>query len=268
MNNPFQTKPTTIVNIKDETQDVRLFRLAGRVDFEHGQFMMVGIPGFGEAPFDICSDNRQKKYFEVCIRKVGGLTEKIFTLERGNKLWIRGPYGHSFPPLAKLPTKNLLMLGGGTGFITLRSIVREFIRDHRLGATDVQIYYGARDWSCLLFKDEYEEWRKRVKLELVLEKKEGDQACDLGLITDLFTIKPPKNKDLKVIMCGPPVMYKFVLQKIKALDVPDENIFLSMERRMFCGQGVCEHCGIGPKYVCKDGPVFTYAEAKLLPGAL
>ncbi|MEK7211948.1 MAG: FAD/NAD(P)-binding protein [Patescibacteria group bacterium] len=267
MQNPYSSKPTTITNIKDEATDIRLFQLAGGVNFEHGQFMMVGIPGYGEAPFDVCSDNREKRYLEVCIRKAGDLTEKIFTLAVGDKLDLRGPYGHGFPPLAKLPTKNVLMLGGGTGFITLRSIIKEFIRNRKLDEFDVQVYYGARNRSCLLFTDEYADWQKRVKLNLVLEKKEVGLSCDIGLITDLFTLKQPRNKNLTVIMCGPPVMYKFALQKVKALGVPDENIFLSLERRMFCGQGVCEHCGVGPKYVCKDGPVFTYAEAKMLPGA-
>lgn len=267
MSNPYQTKPVTILGVKDETADIRLFKFAGHFDFEHGQFVMIGLPGFGEAPFDICSDSRDKKTFELCIRKVGALTEKLFTLKAGDKIWVRGPYGHGLPPLEKLPTKNVLMLGGGTGFITMRSMIKEFISNKKLKDFNVQLYYGARDWGCLLFKDEYKEWRKRVKLDLVLEKSEPNQSCATGLITDLFKISPPPG-DLTVIMCGPPVMYKFALQKVKALGVKDENIFLSLERRMFCGQGICEHCGVGPKYVCKDGPVFTYADAKNLPNAL
>ena len=267
MENKFETKPVVITNLKDEATDIRLFTLAGKIDFHHGQFVMIGFPGFGEAPFDVCSGKEDKKTFEVCVRKVGILTEKLFSLKKGDKLWVRGPYGHGFPEIFKLPTKNVLMLGGGTGFITLRSIVKEFVSDKTLKNFNVQLYYGARDWGCLLFKDEYKDWRKRVKLDLILESARPEDQCATGLITDLFHLSPPPG-ELTVIMCGPPVMYKFALQKVKALGVKDENIFLSMERRMFCGQGICEHCGVGPKYVCKDGPVFTYAEAKELPNAL
>ncbi|NQU83895.1 MAG: FAD/NAD(P)-binding protein [Parcubacteria group bacterium] len=278
-----QYKPlwAKIKKIKNETDDIRLFvlELEKKVDFIPGQFCLVGIPGFGEAPLDICSSTGKGKTIEVVIRRAGMLTEKIFTFKSGDRLTFRGPYGNGFPALKNFENRDLLMIGGGTAIIVIRGLIREMIDKKFKPKGKVQIFYGARDWDVMLFRDEFKEWKKYFDLHLILEntKKaplrqgsggQADIVCNKGLITHLFDIAEV-SKNPRIIMCGPPVMYKFCMQKIaEKLNVPEDDIYLSLERRMHCGVGVCQHCAIGEKYVCKDGTVFTYKELKKIPGAL
>lgn len=269
MTNIYKPFFAQIKHIKDETNDVRLFvlDLEKEVKFNAGQFCLIGIPGFGEAPFDICSPTKNKKQIEIVARRVGLLTQKMFEFKVGDSFTFRGPYGNGFPDLKYFENRNLLMIGGGTGIIVIRGLLQEMLD---IGfESNAQIFYGARDWNCMLFRDEFKEWEKKYNLHLILEnRKNAKVSCGKGMITHLFdTVKLAENS--KIIMCGPPVMYKFCIQKIdEKLNVPAEDIYMSLERRMHCGVGVCQHCAIGEKYVCKDGTVFTYAELKQIPGAL
>ncbi|MEA3272205.1 MAG: FAD/NAD(P)-binding protein [Patescibacteria group bacterium] len=265
---PFWAK---IKKIKNETDDIRLFvlKLDKKVDFNVGQFCLVGIPGFGEAPFDICSPTKNKKQIEIVVRCAGMLTQKMFEFRVGDNFTFRGPYGNGFPSLKSFENRNLLMLGGGTGIIVIRGLIQEMLDVDFQSKKSVHIFYGAKDWDCMLFRDEFKEWKKKYNLHLILEDtRNAKMSCGKGIITHLFdAVKLTENP--KIIMCGPPVMYKFCMQKIvKKLKTPPENIFISLERRMHCGVGTCQHCAIGEKYVCKDGTVFTYKELKEIPGAL
>ncbi len=281
MKNPYLPRIATIFNKKKEDDDIYLFTLKFRdgtlLNFNPGQFVLAGIPGFGESAFDVCSSPSDKNTFQICVRKVGVNTAKMVDLKINDSIFVRGPFGNGFP-IETVRKKNLLLVGGGTGFIVIRGLLQCFLSNGKtsdvLRTSDVeqkkkiQIFYGARDWNSLLFRDEFDSWGKIASLHLILEEPPEMPACPRGLITKLFEITKIIEKPT-IIMAGPPMMYKFCLQEIqKRLNVPDNKIYLSLERRMHCGIGVCQHCAIGEKYVCTDGPVFTYEELKKIKGAL
>ncbi|MFH1838625.1 MAG: FAD/NAD(P)-binding protein [Candidatus Kuenenbacteria bacterium] len=268
MINLYQSKTVIIKNIKTQTKEVKLFTLCfkNKKDqkdffFFPGQFIEVGLFGFGEAPFALCSSSLNKKFFQICVRKVGQLTEKLHKLKINDEIQIRGPYGNGFPKIED--SKNLLLIGGGIGLVPLRSVIQTMI-DQKQKENKIILFYGAKNYDDLLFKNEYKQWEKFLDLHITLDKPNLKWKGNVGLITTLFDKINLQSKifNLQTFLCGPPVMYKFIIQKLKELKIPDKNIFLSLERRMHCGVGICQHCAIDSKYVCKDGPVFNYAEVK------
>jgi sulfhydrogenase subunit gamma (sulfur reductase) len=270
MHNPYETQSVRILDIKDEGSNSKLFALERPRDFQFGagSFLLVSLAGFGEAPFGICSNPNNKKTFEFCVREVGKVTEELHKMKKGDKVGIRGPYGHGFP-LELAEKRNLLIVVGGIGLEPLRPAILEMI-DNRDKYGKVQIFYGAKTEADLLFRNDYESWVKNnIDLNLCLEKPSGKVKlkCPLfpGLVTALFD-KVVLAPDPIAFLCGPPMMFKFVLQKLEKLRFRDEDIYLSLERRMHCGVGVCQHCAIGGKYVCKNGPVFSWAELKKYKG--
>jgi len=271
MENIYQGKIAKIIKIKKETENVKLFRLKfeKNIDsfyFEPGQFIELGIPGFGEAPFAICSSPKEKRYFEICVRKAGQLTTKLFSLKVNDFVSIRGPFGQGcFPKL----TRNFLMVAGGLGIIPLRSLI---LSVRNLSGEDIKIFYGARKPDDFLFRDEFKEWEKRgFKVFLTIDKPVSGWKGEIGVVTTLFDKvfkKVSENKLITVVLCGPPIMYRFVLEKLMEYKFQEKNIYLSLERRMHCGVGTCQHCIIGSYYVCKDGPVFSWSKIKNIYGAI
>jgi len=284
--NPYQTKTAKIVRITDQTPDIKLFEFAfdkmhfqltldeASIFFKPGQFVILSLPGFGEAPFAPCSGMRNKN-IELCIRAAGRLTNKLHTLKVGDKVGIRGPFGSGWPSQAVLNPaerggqlkKNLLIVVGGLGLIPLRTLILDK-NDFLDKDAKVQIFYGAKHPLEMLFRNEYDDWRKKgINLQLTIDKVCEDWRGCVGLVTKLFDVSSVV-RDAKAFLVGPPVMYKFVLEKLKKHGFGDEDIYLSLERRMHCGIGVCQHCSIGKYYTCKDGPVFRYDEIKDIPGAI
>ncbi|TSC53418.1 MAG: oxidoreductase FAD/NAD(P)-binding domain-containing protein [Parcubacteria group bacterium LiPW_39] len=163
--------------------------------------------------------------------------------------------------------KNILIVVGGIGLIPLRSFILG--KDKFLGKNaKIQIFYGAKHPNEMLFRYEYDQWRQKgVDLKLTVDKECADWVGCAGLVTALFD-KFPVLENARAYLCGPPIMYKFVLEKLKAKGFADEDIFLSLERRIYCGIGVCQHCAVGPYYTCKNGPVFRYDQIKNIQGAI
>lgn len=267
MLNQYQPKLAKIIKISQQTPDTKLFtfRFSNKGDqenfcFNHGQFMMAGLPGFGEAPFDICSDIFDTSIVELSIRAAGELTNAFQSCVVGDYALLRGPYGHGVPSLSKLKKPNLLLIGGGCGFVTLKSIIEDYIKNYN-NQIKVQVFYGASNEDYLLFKDRYPDWQNYLDLEVILDKPKNKEQWRVGLITKLFQdVQVVSNAT--VIMCGPPVMYRFVIKELEKLNFAPSDIYLSLERRMHCGVGICHHCAVGSKLVCKDGPVFSYEEIK------
>lgn len=264
MFNPYQSFSAKILKIKDETSDTKLYtlsfinkKLQQSFDFIPGQFLMAGFPGFGEAPFDICSNPLHKNFFQICIRTVGKLTKKFHQFKKGEKIFIRGPFGNGFPDFVG---KNLLLVGGGCGFVPFKSILDQY-SEISSSSSKIQVFYGCLDQESLLFKDRYKIWRKLFDLEIILEKPGKSWRGYKGLVTQLFD-QVEVIKNALAFLVGPPIMYKFVIPKLKEHKFSDQEIYLSLERKMDCGIGICQHCAVGPKYVCKDGPVFAYKELK------
>ena len=239
-----------------------------------GQFVEVSIFGIGEAPISVSSAPSKSSSFELVVRKVGNVTTRLFKMKPGDKLGIRGPFGNGFD-VKSMEKKHLLFTSGGIGMVPLRSLINYVLdNENRKKFKDVTILYGAKQPSEVLFMDEIEEWKKipDVKCELTVDQcADGEcwSGC-VGLITTLFPkIKLDKfdSKNTIAVIIGPPIMYKFVIKCLQTLGIPDENILVSLERRMKCGVGKCGHCQINGIYVCKEGPVFNYSQVKNLPEA-
>ncbi|MCA9876073.1 MAG: FAD/NAD(P)-binding protein [Anaerolineales bacterium] len=238
------------------------------LNHEPGQFVQVTVFGVGEAPISISSSpSRSNGTFELCIRKVGDLTNVIHRLEQGAMLGIRGPFGRGFP-VERFRGKDLLFVCGGLGMAPLRSLLNEVL-DDRGNYGRVILLYGARQPADLLFQDELAEWEARDDVEVHLTVDCPDNGWDrcVGVITKLFPEVEVEARNTVAVVVGPPVMYRFVLKELKKLRIPKGNIWFSFERRMKCGVGKCGHCQLNHVYTCQSGPSFNYAELEFLEGA-
>jgi sulfhydrogenase subunit gamma (sulfur reductase) len=234
-----------------------------------GQFVEVSVLGVGEAPISICSSpSRSTETFEMCVRKVGDVTAALHQLKAGDKVGIRGPFGHGFP-IESFRGKDMLFAPGGLGLPPARSLINQVL-DERALFGRVIILYGARTPAELLFKDELQRWAERSDVELLLSVDRGDESWtgNVGVITTLFKFISVYPRNTVAVTIGPPVMYRFVLMELLGKGISEGNIYLSLERRMKCGIGKCGHCQINNVYACQSGPVFSYKELKGLEEAL
>jgi NAD(P)H-flavin reductase len=261
MINDYQTYNCKILKVEPESSDSKIFTLSlphKDFHFEAGQYVMVSLPGFGEAPISINSYFNEKKFIQLTIRNVGVFTSEIQNKKKGDTIGIRGPYGYSFP-IGIAKGKNILIVAGGIAIEPVRPIILDAVNNpHKY--KKVFIFYGCRDESAMLYVKEYPLWKKTCDLNVALDNPKSKKYIK-GPVTTLFDIVNIPTDSIAYV-CGPPIMYKFVLAKMMEKGFRPENIFLSLERHMDCAQGVCQHCAIGTKYVCKDGPVFSYAELK------
>jgi sulfhydrogenase subunit gamma (sulfur reductase) len=229
-----------------------------KFSFLPGQFVMVELPGCGEIAISISGSSSNREFIELCIRKVGKVTGMIHRLKAGAMVGIRGPFGTHFP-MQKMGGANVLLIAGGLGIVPLRSSIY-WVNEHRPDYRNVTILYGARDPSQLLFDYQYEEWRKVYDLNMLTIVEQPDVAWQgrVGLITELFDDIPIDPEETFAIVCGPPVMFKFVCAHLSDLGLPRQRMFVSLERRMHCGMGKCCRCNVGSTFTCLDGPVFDY----------
>lgn len=229
-----------------------------------GQFAELSLFGIGEAPISISSSPTQKGIFQMVIRNAGSVTNKIHQLNVGDKLGIRGPLGNYFD-VEKMKGKDLLFVCGGLGLVPARSLIN-YVLDNRDDYGRFILLYGTRGPREILFSDEVKQWQEDPRIEFHLTVDRGDEEWtgNTGVITTLFPKISPAIDRTKTaaIVVGPPVMYKFVIIQCKMLGLPDEQIYMSLERRMKCGIGKCGHCQINSLYVCCDGPVFTFDQVK------
>jgi len=233
-----------------------------------GQFVEVSMLGIGEAPISVSSSPTQKGYFELCVRKAGLVTSAIHGLKEGDKVGIRGPFGHGFPT-EELKGKDLLFVAGGLGLAPLRSLIN-FVLYNRKDFGKISILLGCKEPAQLLYTDELEKWGKMsdIKFLCTVDKGAPDWKGNVGLITNLI---PGIDIDINQTYCvvvGPPIMYKFVIVKLLEKKVPENQILVSLERRMKCGVGKCGHCQIQQYYCCQDGPVFSFDKIKNIEGAI
>lgn len=260
MKNSYLLEPAKVIKaIKESPIAVTLFlKMENQKDFRFlaGQFMQIGIPGFGECPISISSNPKDaKKHFSLTIRAAGDLTRRLNKLQRGNIAFVRGPFGNGFPEVVG----NLILISGGCGLAPLRSV---YLENKNKKNAKIQIFHGCRDESQIIFHNEFPAMRESCDFNVILEKgKFGGYSKQTGFVTNLI-----KNKKLlpeaKVFMCGPEAMHENVAKELMAKGIKFEDIYVSMENRMHCGVGVCQHCACGVKYVCKDGPVFNYAKIR------
>jgi sulfhydrogenase subunit gamma (sulfur reductase) len=234
-----------------------------------GQFVEVSLFGVGEAPISISSSpSRSNGAFELCVRRVGDVTGALHRLNAGAYVGVRGPFGRGFP-YEKFRGKDMLFAPGGLGLAPLRSLINQVI-DERANYGRVIILYGARSPAEMLYTEELEAMAKRNDLELHITVDRGDDSWkgNVGVITTLFRKISLNPRNTVAAVCGPPVMYRFVLMELLGKGIPNGNIYLSLERHMKCGVGKCGHCQINHVYACQSGPVFPYSEIMGLEEAL
>jgi len=258
-------EPATLVRAQPMTATERFLELkleSGRaLGHMPGQFVQVSVPGFGEAPLSISSSPTDGEAFQLVVRRVGSLTGALHRLAPGAALGVRGPYGTHFPVDTDFRGRDLLFICGGIGLVPVRSAIR-YVLHRRQDYGRVIILFGARTPKERLFTDELAAWAGRDDVEFLetVDRADGEWEGNVGVITTLMP-KLSVEKDRTVaVICGPPVMYKFVLMGLYDMGIGPADTYVSLERRMKCGVGKCGHCQINGLYCCIDGPVFRFAE--------
>ncbi|MFH0749127.1 MAG: FAD/NAD(P)-binding protein [Candidatus Bathyarchaeota archaeon] len=277
--NAYLPHMATIEKIIDLTSDIKSFtiefddlKLKKEWSFKPGQFVEVSAFGYGEVPISIASSPMLRGQIELAIKNSGRVTAAFHKMKAGDKVGIRGPYGNWWP-YDKIKGRNVTIVSGGIGLAAVSNVLRYMI-DNRSDYKNIQLLYGAVLPNALVFTSEYEKWRKGgVEVCITVDKRAGDWTGNVGMVTWLFNDQPASElkkvnipKDAIVIVCGPPIMIHFCCLDLVKAGFEPERIYLSLEGHMKCGIGKCGHCNIGPKYVCRDGPVFTYKERKVLDG--
>jgi sulfhydrogenase subunit gamma (sulfur reductase) len=275
MKNPYVPFPVRIEEIIVETEDqtIKTFELSfmGKEDearfvYTPGQFAEISVFGKGEAPFGMASTPTRPGRLAFSVSKIGVVTGALHQMERGDVVGVRGPLGNGYP-LETFKGKNLILIGGGFGFSTLRSLTNFILHDSNRGAYgDLTVIYGARKPGLFLYKKDLEAWQERgdLGLHLTVDKGENGWQGHVGFVPDVTRSVAPNPKDAYAVVCGPPAMIHFTLPVLKELGFGDEKILLSLEMRMKCGIGKCGRCNVGSKYICSDGPVFSQQELSRL----
>lgn len=276
MNEEFLYEPrvATIVSKRKLTENERLFEIelddGSELDHEPGQFVQLYLPGVGEAPISITSSPTKEGPFELCVRAVGNVTNAFHRMEEGDEIGIRGPFGNGFD-VEFLEGKDILFIGGGLGLVALRSLIN-YVLDKKEKFGEKIILYGCKRPCEILFEEEVESWVESCDVDC----RRTVDACsegvcwngNIGVITTLIPAVDFNPDTTYAAICGPPVMYKFVMEELDEAGLPEDHRFVSLERRMRCGVGKCGHCQVDDLYVCTDGPVFNYADIKDLGEAL
>lgn len=262
---PWHLHTARIVDIRSEIQGVRTYTLqwerpeiADVFRFRAGQFTMIYRPGFGEAALSISSDPNDQREFSHTIREVGNVTRALAKCREGDQWFVRGPFGSSWP-IANCVGHDLVIAAGGLGLAPLRPVIYDLLR-HRERYGRVWLLYGARTPADLLYKREYELWKAAgIDVRITVDFGDIDWQGLIGVVPTLLQGLPLSEDRTWVFTCGPEIMMRYVVQECRSRRIADSRLFLSMERNMSCALGFCGHCQLGPAFVCKDGPVFSYS---------
>ena len=262
----------TVVKADDMNVTEKYLQLSmddGPFDYIPGQFVEVSVAGIGEAPITITSSPTQTGGFELVIRRIGNVTNAVHGLVPGDKLGIRGPLGDGMYPVEEAKGKNLVFICGGIGMVPQRSFIN-YVLDNRSDYGEVTILQGTKCYDQRLFTPEIAQWEQRDDLDMLETLDEPDERWkgNVGVVTTLISKIKTDLKSAVVLICGPPITYKFVLMALEEYDVPHGSIFLNLERKMKCGVAKCGRCQLNDVYCCMDGPVFRYSDLATMPEAI
>lgn len=234
--------------------------------YSPGQFCMISIPGYGESAISYASCYNSSDFFELGVRKVGKLTSALSYMKIGDMVGYRGSFGNGYP-MQEMSGKNILIITGGCGIHPFKALVEEIVK-HRKNFGHVRMIFGAKNPSSLLYSDKFSEWENHIEVLTTVDATDDKWNGACGIITDLLAKNVTNGKESYGLLCGPPIMFKPSVDILLKSHFNPEHIFISLERKMKCAIGKCQHCVCGGKYVCTDGPVFNYKQILSMPGAI
>ena len=276
MPNPYIPNLTTIKSIVTENKanDIKTIELEFKkeedyksFDYIPGQFAEISLIGKGECPIGIASSPTEEGTIKFTIKKMGEVTSAFHDTLVGDTVGIRGPFGNGWP-MSEMKGKNIVVIGGGFAFSTLRSLMLYALDEkYRTDYGKLTIIYGNRDSGEVLYTQLLEEWEKRddVNVVLTIDRPEENWTRKVGFVAAIVKEVAPSPENAIAVICGPPIMIRTAVAELVELGWKDEQILNSLEARMACGIGKCGRCNVGNKFICIDGPVFSLAELKKLP---
>ncbi|MBM3290669.1 MAG: Ni/Fe hydrogenase subunit gamma [Candidatus Hydrogenedentes bacterium] len=265
---PMLTQPYRIKTVRKETSDTFTFELrrpdTAAAPFKPGQFNMLYVYGVGEVAISISGDPAEPDTLVHTTRAVGTVTRTMATLRPGQVIGVRGPYGRGWP-IDEAEGQDIVVVTGGIGLAPLRPLLYHVLANRGKYGRLV-LLYGARTPNDILYRKELERWRGRFDMEVLItvDRSIGGWRGHVGVVTQLIPRAPFDPYNAKAFVCGPEIMMKYTIEALVKRGLPTEDVYVSMERNMKCAVGFCGHCQYGPKFVCKDGPVFRYDEVKRL----
>ena len=250
-----ETRDTFTLELEPVDKDIEF-------TFAPGQFNMIYVFGVGEVPISISGDPGKVDLVTHTTRVVGVVTKAMGKLKKGDILGIRGPFGNGWG-VEKFVGKDIVIVAGGIGLAPLRPAIYQIL-SNRGSYNRVVLLYGARTPEDILYKREIEKWKSRFDLEVYVTVDRGTSGWkgNVGVVTSLIARAPFDSENAVAFVCGPEIMMRYTALELKKRGVSDDNIFVSMERNMKCGVGLCGHCQFGPLFICKDGPVFSYSQVR------
>lgn len=265
---PMLPHPARIVDVQPEAYAIATYALAFEEEtlaqayrFEAGQFNMLYLPGIGEVAISISSDPADPHHLAHTIRYAGNVTRAISRLQAGEVIGLRGPYGSAWP-LKRMQGQDIYIVTGGIGLAPLRPVIYTIMR-RRADFGRVVLLYGARTPADMLYTAEFDAWqRHNIQLHTTVDRADAQWQGQVGVVPMLFYHLRLDPKKTMILTCGPEIMIRFVIYEALARRVPKENIYVSLERNMKCAIGFCGHCQFGPSFICKEGPVLSYAQVE------
>lgn len=254
MQSVMEYKKFKILRKEQVAQEIFLFRIKGKISFKPGQFVQVSLPHFGEATYAICSNPKEKDFFEICVRGCGNVSNALIKLLPEDDIYLRGPYGNGWP-INLLKGKEIILIAGGMGIVPIRPLILQLL-DKK--TKNISVFAGFKTHENILFEKDLLDWKKKIYIEVAAEYSSPSFWGKKGPITNLIAEHHFKASRSIILMCGPEAMCPYCNEALFKKGIKENQVFISFERRMGCGIGICQHCNIGKYLVCQDGPVFRW----------